>query len=132
MATVPDSHSFARMLRHYREGAGLSQEALAERAGLSTRGLSDLERGLSRAPRLHTLSRLAEALALSTADREILLRASGRLSERPLTDAAAETTPPRASGLPVFLTHLIGRERDEADLVRTLRGDDVRLLTLVG
>ena len=52
------------MLRRYRVAAGLSQEALADQAGLSLRGVSDLERGLSRAPSLHTLGRLADALGL--------------------------------------------------------------------
>ena len=70
---------FGDLLREYRVAAGLTQEALAERAGLSARGVSDLERGLSRAPRLHTLSRLAEALGLGQTEREDLLRASGRL-----------------------------------------------------
>ena len=33
------------LLRRYREAAGLTQETLAQRAGLSARGISDLERG---------------------------------------------------------------------------------------
>ncbi|HEY8283901.1 MAG TPA: helix-turn-helix transcriptional regulator [Chloroflexota bacterium] len=36
------------LLRRYRELAGLSQEALAERAGMSPRGLVYLERGMRR------------------------------------------------------------------------------------
>lgn len=32
------------LLQQYRQAAGLSQEELAERAGLSARGISDLER----------------------------------------------------------------------------------------
>ena len=36
---------FGDLLRRYRTAAGLTQEELAERAGLSTRGISDLERG---------------------------------------------------------------------------------------
>jgi transcriptional regulator with XRE-family HTH domain len=36
---------FAVLLRQYRAAAGLSQDELAERAGLSRRGISDLERG---------------------------------------------------------------------------------------
>jgi transcriptional regulator with XRE-family HTH domain len=38
--------AFGALLRRYREEAGLTQEALAERAGLSARGISDLERGI--------------------------------------------------------------------------------------
>src|SRR5215207_4936172 len=143
MAAPRDSESFARTLRYYREAAGLSQEALAERAGLSVRGVSDLERGLSRAPRLHTIGRLAEALALAPADREVLLRASGRLADTPVAaerGAPQPATPadPRAgpgsaaTGLPVFLTGLVGRDEDTAAVLRLLTRDDVRLLTLVG
>jgi transcriptional regulator with XRE-family HTH domain len=64
MTVGRDSQSFGTVLRRYRLAAGLSQEAPAERAGISLRGLSDLERGLSRGPRLETLARLAEALGL--------------------------------------------------------------------
>jgi transcriptional regulator with XRE-family HTH domain len=43
-------------LRRYRVLAGLSQEALAERAGLSRRGIADLERGARRFPYPDTAS----------------------------------------------------------------------------
>ena len=42
--------TFADVLRQLRTAASLSQEELAERAGVSLRGVSDLERGLRRAP----------------------------------------------------------------------------------
>jgi transcriptional regulator with XRE-family HTH domain len=48
---------------------GLTQGALAERAGVSRRAISDLERGVNRSPQPGTLDLLAEALQLSTADR---------------------------------------------------------------
>ena len=46
-----------------RTAAALSQEELAERAGLSVRAVSDLERGVHQAPRLETVRLLADALA---------------------------------------------------------------------
>lgn len=49
------------LLRRLREQAGLTQAELAERAGLSERAISDIERGEKR-PRKDTLSRLATAL----------------------------------------------------------------------
>src|SRR5919205_2243431 len=64
---------FGEVLRQLRLEAGLTQEELAERAGLSTRGLSDLERGLRRTPRLGTVRLLADALGLAGPDRERLL-----------------------------------------------------------
>src|SRR5712692_7636003 len=54
--------SFGELLKQYRLAAGLTQEALAERAGLSVREISDLERGVNRAPRPDTLQLLAAAL----------------------------------------------------------------------
>jgi len=51
-----DSPSFGAVLRRYRRAAGLTHEALAEAAGLSARTISDLERGVSAAPRRETLA----------------------------------------------------------------------------
>jgi predicted ATPase/transcriptional regulator with XRE-family HTH domain len=110
------------LLRRYRVAASLTQEQLAERAGLSVRGLSDVERGLHRAPHPDTVRRLAEALDLSPADRDRLLSARRRSpSESPLTGSAA---------LPLPLTSFIGREHELYDL-RVLLGR-TRLLTLTG
>ena len=63
---------FGDILRRYRVAAGLTQEALAERAAMSARGISDLERGARTHPYPATVRRLAEALALSDADRMVL------------------------------------------------------------
>ncbi|HEY8745325.1 MAG TPA: helix-turn-helix transcriptional regulator [Chloroflexota bacterium] len=60
-ATEPSS--FAALLRRGRQAAGLSQETLAERAGLSPRAISALENGERRAPHPDTVARLATALA---------------------------------------------------------------------
>ena len=55
---------FGTLLRHFRIAAGLSQEALAERAQMSKNGVSALERGYRRTPQRETLALLAGALAL--------------------------------------------------------------------
>src|SRR5687768_1137698 len=44
-AMSADRASFGNLLRRLRSAAALSQEDLAERAGLSRNGISDLERG---------------------------------------------------------------------------------------
>jgi transcriptional regulator with XRE-family HTH domain len=62
--------SFGELLRKMRTEAALSQEALAERAGVSPRGISDLERGIRRTPHLSTVSMLADALDLGPEDRQ--------------------------------------------------------------
>jgi non-specific serine/threonine protein kinase len=113
--------TFGELLRHYRVAARLTQEALAERAGLSTRGIADLERGARLVPHPDTLRRLTGALNLEELD-HATLAAAGR---RPALPLAAE--PPR---LPGQLTSFIGRE-DELGGVRRLLGT-VRLLTLTG
>jgi transcriptional regulator with XRE-family HTH domain len=59
--------TFARNLRRAREQAGLSQEALAERAGMHRNAVALLETG-KREPRLSTIVRLAKALGVKTSD----------------------------------------------------------------
>jgi tetratricopeptide (TPR) repeat protein/transcriptional regulator with XRE-family HTH domain len=55
---------FATVLRRLRARAGLTQEGLAEAAGLSPRAVSDLERGVVRVPHKDTVRQLANALQL--------------------------------------------------------------------
>ena len=49
-------------LKGLREAAGLTQEGLAERAGISARTVSDLERGLRTVVHHDTAKRIASAL----------------------------------------------------------------------
>ena len=87
--------SFGDLLRRYREAAGLSQEALAERAELSPRGLLYLERGRRR-PYPDTLRRLADALSLTQQEREALMLASHRHSGAAVPTATQQTDIPPA------------------------------------
>jgi len=57
--------AFATVLRKLRTEARLTQEELAEAAGLSPRSVSDLERGIAATPRRETVRLLADALGLS-------------------------------------------------------------------
>src|SRR5215218_7270144 len=129
-ATMSESTTlFGETLRRLRSAAALSQEVLAERAGLSERGISDLERGARLVPRLETVRMVADALALGDADRTALLVAA-----RPGLLGNGHTTPdpttPRS--LPTPLTRLIGRETELAALRAVLCDEEVRLVTLVG
>jgi transcriptional regulator with XRE-family HTH domain len=54
----------ALRLRELREAAGLSQTALAERAGVRQATVSDLERGKSKGVEFATLEALADALGV--------------------------------------------------------------------
>jgi tetratricopeptide (TPR) repeat protein/transcriptional regulator with XRE-family HTH domain len=68
--------SFGPLLRRYRGRRGLTQEELAERAGLHAQEISQLERGVVRRPRSTTIEFLADALKLDARRREALLRAA--------------------------------------------------------
>ena len=65
----PAIASFSDLLRVYRRAAGLTREALAERAGLSVRALGDIERGVSRKPQRETVRLLADGLGLAGGER---------------------------------------------------------------
>ncbi|HLQ35351.1 MAG TPA: helix-turn-helix transcriptional regulator [Chloroflexota bacterium] len=63
---IEEPRAFGDLLRRYRLAAGLTQEALAEQAGLSVRGIADLERGARRFPYPETVQRLADSLQLTS------------------------------------------------------------------
>src|SRR5689334_22463725 len=61
--------SFGALLKRHRETAALSQEQLAERAGLSSDAVSTLERGVRQTPHRATVRLLADALGLQGPER---------------------------------------------------------------
>jgi predicted ATPase/transcriptional regulator with XRE-family HTH domain len=128
--------SFGELLRQRRLAAGLTQETLAERAGVSAKAISDLERAPDRTPRLETVGLLAAALNLDPAERAALLAAARPApagSPGPGPGPAARTIrTARATGLPRPLTPLIGRHSVAAAVVRLLRRGDTQLLILTG
>jgi len=120
--------TFGALLRRRRQAAGLTQEALAERAGVSAKAISELERNPDRTPRLDTISLLADALDLDPAERASLLAAA-----HPEPRPRAELVPGgRWPSLPRPLTPLIGRAQAVAGVVRLLRRGDTQLLVLTG
>ncbi|MDQ2785891.1 MAG: tetratricopeptide repeat protein [Chloroflexota bacterium] len=121
--------TFRHLLRRLRLAAGLTQEALAERAGLSVRTLSDLERNDRVRPRPATVALLATALTLAGRDRAIF-DAAARGETAVFLRPFVATSPP--DNLPVPLTPLVGRERAVAAVTAFLRHDRVRLLTVTG
>ncbi len=122
---------FGALLRRHRIAANLSQEALAERAALNAVSISQLERGVRRTPRLETVRLLADALGLMDAERAALTEAA-RSASVPALPTLPPAGPPHT--LPAEVTDLVGREREIAAIVSTLRGGDgsARLLTLTG
>lgn len=124
--TVSDGASFGAKLKRLRQAANLTQEELAERAGLTAKGIGALERGERRRPYPHTVRALSDALGLS--EREAAELAStvpshGSSDEAPSTHALSE--------FPALPTPLVGREQDIAALEAALEGG-ARLVTLLG
>jgi predicted ATPase/DNA-binding XRE family transcriptional regulator len=119
---------FGVRLRRLRETAGLTQEELAQRAGLTARGISDLERGARNRPYPHTVRSLADALELAENERSSLFAAVPKRGGTPTEEAVDVLAPP----LPVPPTTLVGRERDLEEIKTLLGQPEVRLLTLTG
>jgi predicted ATPase/transcriptional regulator with XRE-family HTH domain len=119
--TTPDRGGFGALLKRHREGGGLSQETLAERAGLSAEAISALERGARRSPHLTTVRLLADALGLQGPQRAAF-EAAARGQRSGLPPAT----------LPVPLTPLLGRAHLVAVAGGLLQREEVRLLTLTG
>ncbi len=132
MANKPEP-SFAQELRRLRQAAGLSQEDLAERAGLTSAAIGALERGERRHPYPHTLRALAGALDLSPEEQTRLFMSVPRRHAR-RDDGTSSATPvvQRRRSLPRPLTPLVGRERDAAIVIDLFRHGGARLVTLTG
>src|ERR1700760_902242 len=96
---VHERPRFGSLLRELRLRAGLSQEALAERASMSVNGISALERGANRAPQRETLALLIGALGLSSEQAAALRRAAVRpsLPRGGPKDASPTESLPRAA-----------------------------------
>ncbi|MEV6268475.1 tetratricopeptide repeat protein [Kribbella sp. NPDC051936] len=114
---------FGGLLRRHRREAGLSQEKLAELAGLSVDAIAALERGRRRAPRAHTLRLLADALRLGDADVAALTAAARQ-------EADTARLPLRQPPAPI--SELIGRTTELTATTRLLGQRITRLLTLTG
>ena len=125
--TAEHETTFGARLRYLREAAGLTQEALAERAGLSLNAIGALERGDRRHPYPRTIRVLADALGISDSERAelaaLLPKRIGRVIQR---------DPDQPGSLPVPTTLLLGREEEVNAATGLLRRPEVRMLTLTG
>jgi len=135
MTAHPDR--FGALLRACRAAAGLSQEELSERSGLSLRTIGNLEQERTRWPYRDTVRRLADGLGLAGQDRDAFMSAAGRrlrpgtaADEQPQVIAAVggQAAPRVGSGvplprqLPTAVWHFTGR-RAELEFLTGLLGD---------
>jgi predicted ATPase/DNA-binding XRE family transcriptional regulator len=140
--TTTTPASIGDLVRTRRRAAGITQEELAERAGLSPRSISEVERGGAHVPRRDTVALLARALNLAGSERasfEALIEHHRRGRVRGRRERASSGHSPYATvrvperpnhNLPRSLTSFVGRERELAELTRLL--PTRALLTLVG
>ena len=125
---VDGDATFGATLRRLRRKAGLSQEELAARAFVSTRAISDLERGINARPRLHTATALAEGLGLDGHERVAFERHA-----RPESDSVGLPSPiqPRARP-PLPLDSFVDDGSSLDGLLALVSDRRNRLITLVG
>jgi predicted ATPase/transcriptional regulator with XRE-family HTH domain len=134
------SSGFGDLLRRYRQAIGLTQEELAERATLSARAISELERGARQYPYRTTMQLLAKALLLSPQQLAEFEQA-GRRPAAPrgpqavaaaATESGAQQRIKHKHNLPAQLTSFVGRGAALGRIREGLLRDEVRLLTLTG
>src|SRR5215469_2346829 len=89
--------ALGEMLKRYRLAAGLTQEALAQRAGISPRSVQAIESGTN-LPYRATLRRLSAALDLPETERDALSVAAQRLPQRSDGDTPADRAVARKAG----------------------------------
>ncbi|MGH2516479.1 MAG: ATP-binding protein [Ktedonobacterales bacterium] len=120
---------FGALLKAHRRAARLTQEELAQRAGVSVRTVSGLETGTQHIPYAETVRLLAHALNLSP-EESVRFLEQARV-QHPAADRTArvERTTPL---LPAQRTPLFGRAGELAAVGTLLSRPDVRLLTLHG
>jgi tetratricopeptide (TPR) repeat protein/DNA-binding XRE family transcriptional regulator len=118
--------TFAVLLRQLRAEARLTQEELAEAAGLSPRSVSDLERGINRTARKETAVLLAGALGLAGTVAELFVAAArGRGPAQGVVAARQGTalgafTAAAIRGLPRDVASFTGRQAELDRLAEAL------------
>src|ERR1700678_3409268 len=133
---------FGMRLSACRRSAGLTQQELADRSGLSVRAISNLELGRVRTPHPGTVRRLADALGLDGDSREAFLAAAGRRLGGGRVGPGSEDSPagagrsplqqngsPIVAGGPQQLSSVVPRQLPPAAPPLTGRGGELGVLS---
>jgi tetratricopeptide (TPR) repeat protein/DNA-binding XRE family transcriptional regulator len=110
---IDDNGGFGVRLRALRLAAGISQQELAERSGMSVRAISNLERGRTRWPYRHSLKRIADSLGLTGAQREAFIAVGCRpvaVADTPGDDPPAASVSAAPTGADV-----VGRAQHDSN-----------------
>jgi DNA-binding XRE family transcriptional regulator len=107
-----DVRQLAILLREHRTAAGLSQETLAEAAGVAVRTVRNLEGARIARPRRRTVEELANALRLAGQSRARLLRTVHAIGSAPAW---------QQSSLPPVVPDFVGRRAELDQLITQAR-----------
>lgn len=126
---VREPTEFAALLKRWRLSLGLTQEELAERAGVSARAIGALESGARSRPYRYTVTQLADGLALEGEARSDF-EATGRGQTK---HTAGSPTPEHQFTLDGSLNWpLVGRQTELEALKRLIAGEGSPIVMLSG
>jgi tetratricopeptide (TPR) repeat protein/transcriptional regulator with XRE-family HTH domain len=122
---------FGAQVRAHRQRLGLSQEDLADRTGVSVRGIRNLEAGRTGRPRPDTVRLIADAFELAGAERDRFCQSAIEGTDQPQAgetpndaDAGPARGRPVPAQLPADVTSFVGRTDQLSRLTKLLDGGD--------
>ncbi len=124
---------FSELMRAHRQQRAMTQEALADKAGISARHIRDLEAGRITRPRPSTVRLVADALELDDGDRQRFHRAAlpGAATSDGLGEARQPPTHFGPAQLPMDVYGFAGRDDQHARLDAVLDAADEQLTAVV-
>lgn len=114
---MDNQSNLGAILRRRRSEAGVTQEELAERCGLSVRAISDIERGVTGRPRRASVELIADALGLTSTDLDDLV------GGRRFIGGGADPETPIPRQLPATVRNFAGRSAEMRMLTGILDQD---------